>query len=69
MQVKLYLGQNEGCSPGDSTSNTSENCSKYHILMHIDAGIENRLQDTVGEGEGGMNSESNPETYTLPYVT
>ena len=24
--------------------------------------------DTVGEGEGGMNGESNMETYTLPYV-
>ena len=24
--------------------------------------------DTVGEGEGGMNWESNIETYILPYV-
>ena len=29
---------------------------------------DNRLADTVGEGEGGMNGESSMETYTLPYV-
>ena len=29
---------------------------------------ENRLVDTVGEGESGMNSDSIMETYTLPYV-
>ena len=33
-----------------------------------DADIENRLVGTVGEGEGGTNSKSNTETYTLPYV-
>ena len=34
------------------------------------AGLEtqNRLVDTVGEGEAGMNGESCMETYTLPYV-
>ena len=30
--------------------------------------IENRLLDTVGGGEGGMNWESSMETYTLPYI-
>ena len=32
--------------------------------------VENRHADTVGrgEGEGAMNWESSPETYTLPYV-
>ena len=33
-----------------------------------DADIGNRLVDTVGEGEGGMNWEKCMETYTLPYV-
>ena len=33
-----------------------------------DADIENRLMDTVGEGEGGTNWESSPETYALPYT-
>ena len=33
-----------------------------------DADIGNRLVDTVGEGEGGMNWENSMETYTLPYV-
>ena len=33
-----------------------------------DADTENRLVDTVGEGEGGMNGESSVETHTLPYV-
>ena len=33
-----------------------------------DADIENRLVDTEGAGEGGMNWESSMETYTLPYV-
>ena len=33
-----------------------------------DADIENRLKDTVREGEGGMNRKSNIETYTLPHV-
>ena len=30
--------------------------------------IENRLVDTGEEGEGGTNSESSIETYTLSYV-
>ena len=30
-----------------------------------DTNIENRLADTVGEGEGGMNWESSIKTYTL----
>ena len=33
-----------------------------------DADLENRLVDTFGEGEVGMNSESSIETYTLTYV-
>ena len=33
-----------------------------------DPDIENRLVDTVREGECGMNWESSMETYTLPYV-
>ena len=33
-----------------------------------DADIENRLVDTMGEGEGGMNSKSHIEAYALPYV-
>ena len=30
--------------------------------------IENKLADTVWEGESITNSESRMETYTLPYV-
>ena len=33
-----------------------------------DADTENRLVDTVWEGEGGTNGESSMETHTLPYV-
>ena len=33
-----------------------------------DAGGENRLVDTAGEGEGGTNRESITETYALPCV-
>ena len=33
-----------------------------------DVDIGNRLADTVEEGEGGTSSESNIETYILPYV-
>ena len=33
-----------------------------------DADIENRLTDTVAEGEGGAYGENVTETYTLPYV-
>ena len=32
------------------------------------ADIENRLVDTVGEEEGGMNWENSMETDTLSYV-
>jgi len=32
-----------------------------------DADIENRVVDTMEEGEGGLNGESIMETYTLPY--
>ena len=30
--------------------------------------IENRLADTMEEGEGGTDWQSNGETYTLPYI-
>jgi len=33
-----------------------------------DADIENRLVNIVAEGEGGINWESNIETYALQYV-
>ena len=33
-----------------------------------DADIEKRLVDTVGQREGGMNSESSMEAYALPCV-
>ena len=33
-----------------------------------DPDTENRLVDTVGEGEGVPNKEISTETYTLPYV-
>ena len=33
-----------------------------------EANIENRLVGTVGEGEGGMNWDSNSEAYTALYV-
>ena len=33
-----------------------------------DTDIENRIMDTVGEGEGGANGESSRETYKLPCV-
>ena len=32
-----------------------------------DVGIENRLVDTVGEGEGGMNRENSIETHITMY--
>ena len=32
------------------------------------ADIDSRLVDAVVEGEGGTSSESNMETYELPYV-
>ena len=33
----------------------------------METDIEDRLVDTVGVGEGGMNWKSSIETYTLPY--
>jgi len=33
-----------------------------------DADVENGLMDTVREGEGGTNGESNTDIYTLPCV-
>jgi len=33
-----------------------------------DTDIENRLLDSVGEGEGGMIWENSIEIYMLPYV-
>ena len=49
--------------------------SRKMVLMNLFAGQqwrcreqENRLVDTVGEGESGMNSDSVMETCTLPYV-
>ena len=48
--------------------------SRKTVLMNLVAGnsgggnIENRLMDTVGEGEGETNWESSVETCTLPYA-
>ena len=33
-----------------------------------DPDVENRLLNTVGEGEGGVIRENSTENYTLPYV-
>ena len=33
-----------------------------------DANTQNRLVDAMGEGEGGMNCESDLGTYMLPFV-
>ena len=33
-----------------------------------DTDTENRLVDTAGEREGGMNGVCNVETYTSPYI-
>ena len=30
--------------------------------------VENRLADTAGEGEGGMNEERSPDINTLPCI-
>ena len=40
----------------------------YLQVSNGDTDIKNRLADTVGEGEGGINWESSTETYTLLYV-
>ena len=48
--------------------------SRKMVLMNLLAGqqwrhrLEDRLMDTVGEGEGRTNWESSVETYKLPYV-
>ena len=48
--------------------------SRKMVLMNLyageqwNAGIGNRLVDTVGEGEDGTNWESRTEAYTLPHV-
>ena len=49
------------------------NIEKWYWWIYLqgsnrDANIENRLVDTVAEGEGWMNWEHSIETYTLPYV-
>jgi len=38
------------------------------LMSSRDTDVENRLADTVGEGEGGMNGENSMETFTLSYV-
>ena len=40
----------------------------YLQVSSRDADIENRLVDTVGEGEAGRNQERKFETYTLPHI-
>ena len=50
-----------------------ENLERWHWWTHLqgssgDAGMENRPVDTVGKGEGGVNSESSVETCILPCV-
>ena len=48
--------------------------SRKTVLMNLFAGsnggtdTENRLVDTVGEGEGGTNRESRIGICTLPYI-
>ena len=37
-------------------------------LSAVETLIQNRLVDTVGEEESGMNWDSSMETYTLLYV-
>ena len=39
--------------------------SRKMVLMNL---VENGLLDTVGEGEGGMNWESNIDIYALQHV-
>ena len=34
----------------------------------METDIEDRLMNTGGEGEGGMNWESSTEIFTVPYV-
>ena len=43
---------------------TLESVNWVKNTVFQDAGIENRLADTVGEGEGGKNRERSIETYT-----
>ena len=40
----------------------------YMLGKNRDVDIQNRLMDTVGEGEGGMNWESSMEMHTLSCV-
>ena len=42
--------------------------TSYIERLNGNAHMENRLVDTVWEGEGGANRESSMETCTLPYV-
>ena len=39
-----------------------------HNIENGDVDIENRLVDTLGEGEGGTNWENSMDTYTLSYI-
>ena len=39
-----------------------------HARQQGDTDVKNRLLDSVGEGEGRMICENNPETYSLSYV-
>ena len=41
---------------------------KSSVKKGTSADIENGPVDAVGEGEGGTDWKSSPETYTLPYV-
>ena len=50
------------------TKTRDSQINKYILFFKGDTEIENKLVDTVNEEEGGMNKESNIETYTLPCV-
>ena len=52
MQVKFYLGQNEDCSPGDSTAGSSE-----RLLQR------GTRKCHLGEGRGGGFSTIKPLLY------
>ena len=41
--------------------------SCHSLCLKTSADLQNRLVDTVEEGEGGMNWESSIETYALLY--
>ena len=38
---------------------------RFHLYIPL---IQNRLVDTVGDGESRMNKERSTDTYTFPYV-